>query len=135
FCESLGAEGVDHPAGDFVDEVRVRTGGRGVEAILDPVQGEMGAHARSLLAPDGRHVLCGHAGGLVPHDPHFYVFNHTLVGATLGSYPRAEMQGIHAGSHAALMELWSEGRYRPTVTRCVEFADVPDPLTHLAARP
>ena len=48
--------------------------------------------ARTLLVPDGRHVLCGHAGGLVPHDPHFYMYNHTLVGATLGSYPRPEMR-------------------------------------------
>jgi NADPH:quinone reductase len=134
FCESLGAEAVDHTAGDFVDVVRAQTDGRGVDAILDPVQGEMGAHARSLLVPDGRHVLCGHAGGLVPHDPHFYMYNHTLVGATLGSYPRAEMRRIHAESQAALLELWSAGRYRPTVTRCVAFEDVPQALTDLAAR-
>src|SRR5436190_4874844 len=67
FCESLGAEAVDHAAGDFVDAVRARTGARGVDVIVDPVQGEMGARARSLLVPDGRHVLCGHAGGHVPH--------------------------------------------------------------------
>ena len=47
-----------------------------------------------LKDADGRRVLCGHAGGLVPHDPHFYMYNHTLVGATLGSYPRDEMRRI-----------------------------------------
>ena len=102
--------------------------------ILDPVQGEMGVQARSLLAPDGRHVLCGHAGGLVPHDPHFYMYNHTLVGATLGSYPRPEMQRIHAETQAALLELLAAGRYRPTVTRCVAFDEVPAALTDLAER-
>src|SRR4051812_640839 len=78
-CEGLGARAVDHSAGDFVEGVRTLTGGRGVDVIVDPVQGEAGAQARDLLVPDGRHVLCGHAGGLIPHDPHFYVRNHTLV--------------------------------------------------------
>ena len=110
------------------------TDGGGVDAIIDPVQGEMGAAARSLLAPDGRHVLCGHAGGLVPHDPHFYMYNHTLVGATLGSYPRPEMQRIHAETQAAITRLLDDGRYTPTVTRCVDFDQVPAALAALAAR-
>lgn len=132
FCERLGAEGVDHTAGGFVEQVRARAGG--VDVILDPVQGEMGAAARALLRPDGRHVLCGHAGGLVPHDPHFYMYNHTLVGATLGSYPRSEMRRIHAETHDALTSLLAEGRYRPTVERVVSFDEVPDALTDLADR-
>ena len=49
FCERLGAEAVDHTADDFVAALRDRTGGRGVDAILDPVQGEMGARARGAL--------------------------------------------------------------------------------------
>jgi NADPH:quinone reductase len=134
FCERLGAEAVDHAAVDFVAALRDRTGGRGVDAILDPVQGEMGARARGALVPDGRHVLCGHAGELVPHDPHFYMYNHTLVGATLGSYPREEMRRIHAETHAALIELLAAGKYRPTVERCVRFDEVPQALTDLAAR-
>jgi len=134
FCRRLGAEAVDHSAGDFAAAVVELTDGRGVDAVLDPVQGEMGVAARNLLVPDGRHVLCGHAGGLVPHDPHFYMYNHTLVGATLGSYPRQEMRRIHAETHTAIMGLLAEGRYHPTVTRCVEFNEVPAALTDLAAR-
>jgi NADPH2:quinone reductase len=134
FCAGLGAEPVDHSAGDFVSAVRTLTDGRGVDVIVDPVQGESGAAARALLVPDGRHVVCGHAGGLIPHDPHFYLYNHTLVGATLGSYPRAEMTRIHAETHAALLELIAAGRYRPTVQRCVAFDEVPVALTDLAAR-
>src|SRR5205814_2781864 len=130
----LGAEAVDHRSGDFVAAVLDLTEGRGVDAVLDPVQGKMGVSARQLLVPDGRHVLCGHAGGLVPHDPHFYMYNHTLVGATLGSYPRPVMTRIHAETHAALLDLLAAGRYRPTVERCVAFDDVPVALTDLAAR-
>jgi NADPH2:quinone reductase len=134
FCERLGAEAVDHRAGDFVEAVRQRTLGRGVDVIVDPVQGEMGAAARGVLRPDGRHVLCGHAGTLIPHDPHFYMYNHTLVGATLGSYPRAQMRRIHDETHEALLGLLEAGRYRPAVDRCVPFEDVPEALTDLAER-
>ena len=134
WCAGLGAEAVDHSEGDFVAAVRRLTGGRGVDVIVDPVQGEMGVSARALLVPDGRHVLCGHAGGLVAHDPHFYMYNHTLVGATLGSYPRAEMTRIHAETHDALMGLVADGRYRPKVERSVGFDDVPAALTDLAER-
>lgn len=134
FCESVGAQAVDHTTGDFAAEVRKRTAGRGADVVLDPVQGEMGAAARAVLVPDGRHVLCGHAGGLVPHDPHFYLYNHTLVGATLGSYPREEMARIHAETNEALVGLFRVGAYRPTVRRTVAFDDVPAALGDLAGR-
>ena len=114
--------------------IRAATDGRGVDVIVDPVQGEIGARVRDLLVPDGRHVLCGHAGGLIAHDPHFYVRNHTLVGATLGGYPRDEMTRIHAETQAEIEALMADGRYRPLVSRVVDFADVPAAITDLAER-
>jgi NADPH2:quinone reductase len=138
FCLGLGARAaVDHSAaddGDFGALVRLATGGRGIDVVIDPVQGEMGAHAQQLLVPDGRHVLCGHAGGLQPIDPHFYMYNRTLVGATLGSYPRDEMRRIHDETHAALVQLLDTGRFRPQVTQSISFDQVPAALTELAAR-
>lgn len=134
FCESLGAEAVDHTAGPFVDAVRSRTGGAGVDAVIDPVQGAAGVAAQALLAPDGRHVLCGHAGGLVPHDPHFYLYNHTLVGATLGSYPRDVMRAMNLETQEELLRLVAEGRYHPTVERVVDWDEVPAACTDLAER-
>ena len=74
------------------------------------------------------------AGGLVAHDPHFYLRNHTLVGVTLGGYPREVMRQMNAETHAHVTRLLDEGRYRPTVTRCVPFADAAGALTDLAAR-
>jgi NADPH2:quinone reductase len=132
--ERLGARAIDHTRGDVVDAVRAATDGRGVDVIVDPVQGEIGAHVRDLLVPDGRHVLCGHAGGLIAHDPHFYVRNHTLVGATLGGYPRPEMARIHAETEREISYLMADGQYRPLVSRSVEFSDVPAAITDLAER-
>jgi len=134
FCASLGAEAVDHSAGPFTAAVRQLTEGRGVDVVIDPVQGEMGATSRDVLVPDGRHVVCGHAGGLIPHDPHFYLRNHTIVGVTLGGYPREQMEQIHAETHAALTQWLAEGRYRPMVTRTVDFESVPAAMTDVAER-
>jgi NADPH2:quinone reductase len=134
FCESLGAEAVDHSANSFVDSVRELTGGAGVDVVIDPVQGEMGLAAQSLLRPNGRRVLCGHAGGLIAHDPHFYMYNHTLVGATLGSYPREEMRRINVETQEALEKLIVEGQYRPTVECVVDWLDVPEACNDLAER-
>jgi NADPH2:quinone reductase len=134
FCESLGAEVVDHESVDVVEGVRALTDAQGVDVVLDPVQGEVAGRIRAVLRPDGRHVLCGHAGGLQGHEPDFYLYNHTLVGATLGSYPRDEMRRLTEETHAALVGLVADGRYRSAVTRCVAFDQVPDALNDLAAR-
>jgi len=105
-----------------------------VDAILDPVQGPDAARLRAVLAPNGRHVQCGHAGGLVPHPPELYLHNHTLVGVTLGGYDRAELARIHEETHAALTDLLAAGSYRPITTRVVPFDDVPKAITDLAER-
>ncbi len=125
FVRELGAEPIDHQSQDVVAEARRLTNGEGVNAIVDPVQGEGAAVLRGALGPDGRHMLCGHAGGLCPHDPNFYLFNHTLVGVTLGGYSRPRMTEIHAETQGVLDELTAAGTYRPLVTRIVDFADVP----------
>lgn len=134
-CRRLGAtETVDHAAGDEIDGIRAIVGDRGLDVIVDPVQGPSAVRLRRLLAPDGRHVLCGHAGGLEPIDPHFYVANVTLVGATLGGYPPAEMAAMFDAASADLTSMLAAGTFRPTPSQVVEFEDVPSVLTAMAAR-
>jgi NADPH2:quinone reductase len=135
FARSLGADvAVVHGGGDVADAVRGVLGGEPVHVVLDPVQGEAGARARTLLAPDGRWVICGHAGGLRPIDPSLYLANHTVVGATLGGYGRDVMRAMEAETQAAVVDLWRAGRFRPVTTEEVAFADVPDAVTRVAGR-
>jgi NADPH2:quinone reductase len=134
-CRRLGAAvTVDHSSGDPVDGVRELVGDRGIDVIIDPVQGAEGARLRRLLAPDGRHVLCGHAGGLEPIDPHFYVDNVTLVGATLGGYPPSQMATMFDAASTCLVKMLAEGTFRPVVSQVVGFAEVPRVLTEMAER-
>ena len=134
-ARGLGAQtAVVHAGGDVAAAVRAVIGGAPVHVVLDPVQGEMGASARTLLAPDGRWVICGHAGGLRPIDPHFYMANHTIVGATLGGYGRDVMRAMEAEAQEAVVAWWQEGKFRPVTTEVVPFTAVPDACTALAER-
>lgn len=134
FCRALGAhEVVDHQQGDFVDSVRDAVGE--VDVIVDFVQGEPGRRARPLLAVEGRHVLAGHAAGLLPiHPNEFYLQNWTLVGTCVGSGYGARMAELSDAAHRHVLGLLDAGRYRATTTREIALADVPAALGDLAAR-
>jgi NADPH2:quinone reductase len=135
FATSLGARHVAiHTGDDVATAVRGAIGTTPVDVVLDPVQGTMGPQSRALLRPNGRWVLCGHAGTLRPIDPSFYMQNLTLVGATLGGYDRDTMRAIEQETQDAVVQLWKEGRFKSVTTRAIEFADVPDALDAMAHR-
>lgn len=134
-CSALGAaDTVDHSMVDVVAGITELVGDRGLDVVIDPVQGPDAPRLRTLLKPDGRHVLCGHAGGLEPIDPHFYVANVTLVGATLGGYPPDVMAEMFAEANAELGVMLEAGTFRTTATQVVDFDDVPQVLAEMAAR-
>jgi NADPH2:quinone reductase len=136
FCRKLGAHvAIDSAAGDFVPAVQREVGPNGIDVIVDFVQGEPGRRARPLLRVEGRHLLCGHAGGLVPiHPNEFYVQNWTLVGVCMGSGYGPKLMEIEQKAHDDLMALVRAGRYRATTSRVISFAEIPAALEDLANR-
>lgn len=136
FCRELGAQHViDHRAEDFVAAVRRIAGDNAIDAIVDFVQGEPGQRARPLLAVEGRHILAGHAGGLIPiHPNEFYIQNWTLVGVCMGSGYGAQALQLEEDAHAALLELVERGAYRATVTKVVPLEEVPAALREIVER-
>ncbi|MAE96849.1 MAG: alcohol dehydrogenase [Deltaproteobacteria bacterium] len=137
FCRKLGAQTVlDHREVDVVARARELTAGRGVDMIVDFVQGEQGAATRPALAVEGRHVMAGHAGGLKPVHPHeFYIQNWTLVGCCMGyGYDAEQLVAIEQQAHDAIVDLVERELYRPLVGEVVGFDDVPEALRKLVAR-
>lgn len=136
WCRELGAQQVvDHQQSDFVEAVRGAMPERGIDAIVDFVQGEPGQRARPLLAVEGRHILCGHAAGLIPiHPNEFYIQNWTLVGVCMGYGYGAEAARIEEEAHRALMTLVADGRIQPKVQQVIGFDDIPAGLRDLADR-
>jgi NADPH2:quinone reductase len=63
-CESLGAEvGINYREDDFVEIIKTKTAGKGVDVILDMVGGDYLAREISCLAEDGRLALIAFLGG------------------------------------------------------------------------
>ena len=136
FCRGLGAQIViDHQAEDFVAAVTREVGPNAVDMIVDFVQGEPGRRARPLMRVEGRHVMAGHAGGLLPvHPNEFYLQNWTLIGCCMGSGYGERLPEIEAVAHEHLLELVATGRYRPSVGRVIEFHEVPEALRDFTER-
>jgi len=136
FCKELGAQiAIDHQREDFVEAVLREVGPASVDAIVDFVQGLPGKRARPLLAVEGRHVLAGHAGGLIEiHPNEFYLQNWTLVGTCMGSGYGIGMLALEQAAHDHVLALLEAGRYRPTTTRVIGMGDVVAGLEDLRER-
>jgi NADPH2:quinone reductase len=137
FVRKLGAQIViDHQAEDFVDAVRREVGPNAIDAIVDFVQGEEGQRARPLLTVEGRHIMAGHAGGLIPvHPNEFYLQNWTLIGCCVGSgYPPAQMPVNEQEAHDYILGLIRNGQYRTPVSKVVSFDEIPEAMRDIAER-
>jgi NADPH2:quinone reductase len=64
--ESLGAHPIDRARVDVVDEVMKRTGGRGVDAVFDPVGAPTYQADLAMLAPRGCLISHGELSGELP---------------------------------------------------------------------
>ena len=84
-AESLGADKtVDYTRDGWVEEVLEATGGRGVDVVLESVGGEVGGRTYECLAPLGRLVTFGAAGGEGLAPPDMWQLN--LQGQTVSGY-------------------------------------------------
>ena len=64
-CQAHGADMVvDYTSQNWRDEVKEATGGKGVDAVYDPVGGSLAESALRLLAPGGRYLVVGFVTGI-----------------------------------------------------------------------
>ncbi|UUU24224.1 quinone oxidoreductase family protein [Streptomyces sp. DSM 40750] len=96
--------------GFFADEVRAATGGRGVDLVLDPVGGDTLRAGLGSLAPFGRLVSFGNAGGEQPWtvgQPELYALGLTVSGfsiLTLAKSAPAELRALAERAFATVVE-------------------------------
>lgn len=81
-------EGFRSDTPDLGRLLKQRNGGRGVDVVFDPVGGECFDHALRAIAPEGRILVIGFAGGTIPQAPtnHLLVKNAAVIGFNLGLY-------------------------------------------------
>ncbi|MDY7233225.1 NADPH:quinone oxidoreductase family protein [Hyalangium rubrum] len=61
-----GAHEVLLSTGDWLQQVREKTDGRGADVVMDPVGGDIFDRSLKCLAPEGRLLVVGFAGGRIP---------------------------------------------------------------------
>lgn len=131
----LGADIViDRREQDFIPIVKEATGGRGVDVVYDPVGGEAYTGSARCIAFEGRILVIGFAGGVVPAPPlnHALIKNYSIVGVHWGLYKQndpAEIPRIHA----ELTRLADEGVVRPLIGGRLSLDEAAEGLTRLGA--
>ncbi len=110
----------------FADDVLALTGGRGVDAILDPVGARYLADDLRALAPLGRLVLIGLMGGAAAEVPLGLVLTRRLrvMGTVLRSRPHEEKAALAQAFARAVLPLFARGALRPVVDAVLPMAEV-----------
>lgn len=133
-AEEAGADVVIDYA-DLRDNVKHLTDGRGADAVFEPVGGDCFDQAVRCLAPFGRLLVIGFAGGRIPELAANYVLikQIAIVGVRAGEFGRLDPAGGERVNRA-LLALAGEGLLHPRVHVSLPFTAVPDAFELLSGR-
>jgi putative PIG3 family NAD(P)H quinone oxidoreductase len=130
-CDAARALGADHAinykTGDFVEQVKALTGGKGAELCLDMVAGAYTQRNLDCLAEDGRLVTIAVLGGAqaTVNMAGLMVRRHTVTGSTLRGRSN-EFKALLADEIAR--EVWplvEAGELRPAMDLAFPLAEAP----------
>jgi NADPH2:quinone reductase len=111
-----GARHVVDARGDWTAALRSMGGGRGVDAILDPVGGDRFEQSLRCLAPEGRLLVVGFTEGRIPsvQTNRLLLRNIEVVGAAWGAFLSIEPELFEA-TQRALDAMIESGVVNPIV--------------------
>lgn len=135
FCLSQGAEhALNYRDAGWVDQVKKITG-RGADIIYDPVGGEIFDLSTKCIAPEGRLLVIGFAGGTIPSIAanRILLKNMAVTGVYWGGYLEHHPEYM-AEAEAALFKMYEAGQIKPIVSEKFKLADAVAALTALATR-
>jgi NADPH2:quinone reductase len=136
FCLAQGAEAAfNYCDAKWVDQVKESTGGRGADIIYDPVGGEIFDLSTKCIAPEGRLLVIGFAGGTIPKIAANRVLlkDMSLVGVFWGSYVERYPEAL-SDMQRELIEMYSADRINPVVTGIWPLDQAPAAMRALASR-
>lgn len=114
---ALGAIGINYKTQRFEDEVLAKTGGKGVDVILDMVAGDYLNRNLQCLADEGRLVIIAFLGGMKGEIDAGQILRRrlTITGSALRSRPNAFKAEIAAELLAHVWPLLESGQVKPLV--------------------
>ena len=135
-CRSLGADHViDYASGDLREALKVLTGSRGVDVVLDPVGGALAEPAFRAIAWRGRYLVVGFADGRIPALPWNLPLlkGASIVGVFWGDFVRREPEA-NQRMLASLTAMYERGQIRPVIDAVLPLARLPEAYSRLAKR-
>jgi NADPH:quinone reductase len=136
FCLSQGAQhALSYSDAGWVDQVKQITGGRGADVIYDPVGGEIFELSTKCVAPEGRLLVIGFAGGTIPSITanRILLKNMSVVGVYWGGFLEHHPEFM-SEAQEALFAMYEAGQIKPIVSQTFSLADAVEALNALAAR-
>ncbi|MDQ3011197.1 MAG: NADPH:quinone oxidoreductase family protein [Acidobacteriota bacterium] len=136
FCLSQGAEhAINYKDPAWVDQVKQITNGCGADIIYDPVGGEVFDLSTKCIAPEGRLLVIGFAGGAIPSIAanRILLKNMSVVGVYWGGYLERQPQYM-AEAQAALFKMYEAQQIKPIVSQTFALTEAVAALNALATR-
>jgi len=134
---------IDYRREDFRERVLALSAGRGVDAVYDPVGGDVFMQSLRCMAPEARIMPVGFAGGEIPQIPAniLLVKNLVVCGLNMGLYfgwsptDLREKYEERMRSHMQqLFDWFVDGRIHPVVERTYPLAQVFTAMDDILAR-
>jgi NADPH2:quinone reductase len=134
---------IDYRHENWREAVLASTGGRGADVIYDPVGGDTFDQSLRCIAPDGRIIPMGFAGGTIPSVPANIVLvkNITVIGVYWGYYfgwakqqPPAGIDARLRAAYAQLLAWVTEGKLRPRAHAVLPLEQFREALEMIASR-
>lgn len=110
---------LDHTAGDYLDQLKSLTHGKGVDLILEMLANVNLAKDLTVLAKHGRVVVIGNRGTVEINPRETMARDADIRGMTLFNATETELRGIHSALVAGL----ENGTLRPIVGKNLPLAD------------
>jgi len=115
---TMGADHAIDYTGGFREHVKELTGGRGADVIFDPVGGPVFDESMRCIAPFGRILIVGFAGGKgagLAKTNHLLVKDAEVIGFTLGALSRHDPAWV-ARNVDTLVSWLASGRIHPHIS-------------------
>lgn len=131
--KDLGADAaINYVASDFKSEVLRLTGGRGVDVVLEMVGGDVYRRSLELLAPGGRLVSIGGAGGPIPDSLPSLDGGRRASRFSITAYLSAHPEGFD--QMETFLELIRQGKFQVVIDRVFPLAEARAAQRYLEGR-
>ena len=135
-CLKLGAdEVINYSEGNFREQLKTLTGGKGPDVIYDPVGGDYAEPALRSIAWRGRYLVVGFAAGNIPQIPLNLALlkGASIVGVFWGDFAKRE-PGNNAAMMNTLVQWYVDKKIKPHIDCTMPMDQLPQAYRRMSER-